>query len=315
MRRGLLTALLLALAAQAETYDPAVTGRWTVATSAGEWRDAAREREIPWRVYQPEGATGCCPLIVFSHGLGGTRDGYAYLGRAWAAHGYVSLHLQHHGSDDAVWRGAKDPLQSMKKAVLDAGAAVDRVRDVSFALDQLLREPAFAGRVDTNRIGIAGHSFGSWTVLAAAGQKLGPLGSRLADPRLKAGLAMSSPVPRRMEGDTYRAIRMPILHMTGTEDKSPVSDTTPAQRRIPYDRISAPGQFLVTFNGGDHMIFSGRARSQADPRDARFQELITLGSLAFWDAFLRDDAEAKTWLEKDGYTRALGSSAAFEHRP
>ena len=39
-------------------------------------------------------------MIVFSHGLGGTRDGYEYLGRHWASYGYVSVHLQHKGSDD-----------------------------------------------------------------------------------------------------------------------------------------------------------------------------------------------------------------------
>jgi predicted dienelactone hydrolase len=307
--------VLLAGAASAAPYEPAVTGSWPVATSAGEWRDAARDREIPWRIYQPDGATGRCPLIVFSHGLGGTRDGYAYLGRAWAAHGFIALHLQHHGSDDAVWRQAKAPRQNMQQAAANGSGALDRLRDVSFALDQVVRDPAFAARVDTNRIGIAGHSYGSWTVLAAAGQKLGPLGSRLADPRIRAGLAMSSPVPRRMDAETYRAIQIPLLHMTGTEDTSPITDTTPAQRRIPYDRITAPGQFLVVFQGGDHMIFSGRPRAQADPRDARFQELITLGSLAFWDAFLRDDVAAKAWLEDGGYTRALlGEAATFEHR-
>ena len=59
---------------------------------------------------------------------------------------------------------------------------LDRVRDVSFALDALQRDPALAARVDTNRIGIAGHSYGSWTVLAAAGQKLlRKLGRHLED--------------------------------------------------------------------------------------------------------------------------------------
>lgn len=308
--------LLLALTAalSARGYEPSCTGAFAVATATGAWTDATRDRTVPYRTYQPATPTGRCPVIVFSHGLGGTRDGYAYLGRAWASHGYLVLHLQHPGSDDAAWRGSADPLQGMRQAAGDYRQALDRARDVTFALDQVARDPQLAARADTNRIGIAGHSFGSWTVLAAAGQQLGPLGDRLADRRLKAGLAMSSPVPRRLRDDTYRAITMPILHMTGTADVSPIGDTTAAQRRVPFDRLTAPHQYLVTFEGGDHMIFSGRPRAVADPRDEPFQALIVQGSLAFWDAWLRDDAAAQTWLEDGGYAKALGATAVFEQK-
>jgi predicted dienelactone hydrolase len=310
----LIGALSLAATLQAQAYDPAATGAWKVVTSTGEWTDAARDRVIPYRIYQPESPSGRCPVIIVSHGLGGTRDAYAYLGRAWAAHGYLVLHLQHKGSDDAAWRDSARPMQSMREAAGDYRNALDRVKDVSFALDRLVGEPALAALVDTNRMGIAGHSFGSWTVLAAAGQQLGPLGDRLADRRLKAGLAMSSPVPRRMNDKTYGSIRMPILHMTGTEDVSPISDTTAAQRRIPFDRIAAPHQYLAVFQGGDHMIFSGRGRRAPDARDARFQSLIVQGSLAFWDAWLRDDADARKWLDEGGYAKALGDAATFERK-
>ena len=39
------------------------------------------------------------PLVVFSHGIGGSRLGYTWLGRNFARHGIASLHLQHVGSD------------------------------------------------------------------------------------------------------------------------------------------------------------------------------------------------------------------------
>ena len=45
------------------------------------------------------------PLVVFSHGIGGSRRGYSYLGQHWASHGVASLHLQHIGSDRNVWFG------------------------------------------------------------------------------------------------------------------------------------------------------------------------------------------------------------------
>ena len=39
-------------------------------------------------------------VVLFSHGLGGSREGSAYLGEHWAARGYVVVLLQHPGSDD-----------------------------------------------------------------------------------------------------------------------------------------------------------------------------------------------------------------------
>ncbi len=45
------------------------------------------------------------PLVVFSHGIGGSRQGYSYLGKHWSARGVASLHVQHIGSDAALWRG------------------------------------------------------------------------------------------------------------------------------------------------------------------------------------------------------------------
>ena len=301
-------------AVAASGYDPAITGTWSVASTDGVWRDDARSRDLPYRLHRPVGATSPCPLIVFSHGLGGTREGYAYLGSWWASHGYLALHLQHHGSDDAVWRGERQPLRNMRAATADYRVALDRVRDVTFALDcmEAGATSGWAAQVDREAIGLAGHSFGSWTVLAAAGQRLGPLGDRLAEPRIRAGLAMSSPVPRGVRKDTYDTIRIPILHMTGTEDASPIGDTAPVDRRVPFDRIAAGNQYLVIFQGGDHMIFSGRARGTSDPRDEQFQQLIRAGSLAFWDAYLRNDANARQWLCQGGFEKLLGKYGRYE---
>ena len=62
-----------------------------------------------------------------------------------------------------------------------------------------------------------------------------------------------------------------MFHMTGTLDDSPVGKSTVADRRVPFDHIAAKEQFLVTFTGGDHMVFSGRVRAERRPAsgDAR----------------------------------------------
>src|SRR5437879_4469297 len=71
-----------------------------------DWHDAKRNRAVPAKIYFPKEGAGALPVVIFSHGLGGSRDGYEYLGRHWAGCGYVSVHLQHIGSDSAVWRDA-----------------------------------------------------------------------------------------------------------------------------------------------------------------------------------------------------------------
>ena len=101
--------------------------------------------------------------------------------------------------------------------------------------------------------------------------------------------------------------------MTGTLDDSPIGDTKAAERRIPFDRIHAPDQYLVTFQGGDHMTFAvPRRRPGRAEKDARFQDLILQGTTAFWDAYLKGDAAAKSWLARGGYAGTLGGEGKLE---
>jgi dienelactone hydrolase len=300
-------------------YRPA-PGPHEVEVARLDWHDERRERDVPAKVYFPKAGAGPFPVIVFSHGAGGSREGYEYLGRHWASHGYVSVHLQHLGSDDATWRGRPDPLEGIRESIKNPRNAINRPQDVSFALDRIeelnRQDERLRGRLDVERIGAAGHSFGAFTTLAVAGQTF-PVGRRqftYRDPRVDAAIPMSAPVPRRAEthATAFGSIAVPCLHMTGTLDQSIASDTTPAQRRIPYDNIHAADQYLVTFVGGDHMIFSGRGRMRGGERDAMFQDLIKVGTLAFWDAYLRGDEGAKRWLVGGGYEAALGQDAAYE---
>lgn len=292
-----------------------------VETARFEWPDAPRQRTVPAKVYFPRDDSGPFPLIVFSHGLGGTREGYEYLGRHWASNGYVCVHLQHPGSDDSVWRGqGAESMKAMQQAAASPMNAIHRPLDVKFALDQLFKlnaEPGpWRGRMDTNRVGLAGHSFGAFTTLAVAGQVFGPNDRSVRDARVKAGIAMSAPVPRQHRDRAYRQIQIPLLHMTGTADSSAVGDTTIAERRIPFDQIDGAEQFLVTFTGGDHMVFSGRSGLRGGrSKDAVFHGLIRQSTTAFWDAYLKEDAKAKDWLAKGGFAKALGADGVFEQKP
>lgn len=304
----------------------AVTAAAGVSVVDGVWRDTARGRDVPWRAHVPDGE-GRCPVIVFSHGLGGTREGYAYLGKAWAEAGWLSVHLQHHGSDDAVWKEAgrrtRDVMEALKKAAADPANLIDRPMDVSFALDQLARESEEGGsvgeRADLGRVAVGGHSFGAYTALAVAGQTFQPpRGGKavsLGDPRVKAAVVLSAPgrdTPAAAEG--LADIDVPLWLMTGTEDTSPIGGAGPEDRRLPFEHATGVERWLVVFKGGDHMVFSGRDRRRAKKTDAAQQAAVASGTTAFLKAVVLGDAEARAWLlEPDGYASTLAKGDAYRH--
>jgi predicted dienelactone hydrolase len=287
-----------------------------VGTWETEWKDEARHRAIPVKIYYPMESKPH-PVLLFSHGLGGTREGYGYLGESWASQGYVSIHLQHIGSDDAVWKGkGLLEVKATMKTALTPQNSQDRYRDVHFALDQLDRLNREAGplqgKIDAQTVGLAGHSFGAWTTLTGLGVS-GPGMEAKADPRIKAAIAMSSPWVRGSSG--YDQVKTPCLHMTGTEDDGgALTTTTVADRRKPFDLMQPGPQFLITFQGGDHMVFSGRSRLRPKATDAHFHDLILELTGKFWDAYVKGDAKARSWLEGAEPAQVLGRDAVWEKR-
>jgi len=296
-----------------------------------DWHDAARDRDVPTKIYFPKEGAGPFPVVIFSHGLGGSRENYEYLGRHWAGCGYISVHLQHIGSDDGVWKDLPmaERGKSLQKAAANLSNALERPIDGQFALDQIERlnaadGSALRGRLDLKAMAIAGHSFGGYATLALAGQTfMLPFfqTKRYDEPRLKAAIQMSAPAPaiRRALDATYASITIPVMHMTGTKDfLELLPQTTAADRRIPYDHMSGSETCLIIFNEGDHMIFSGRERMAASSeklaQDADFQKLICASTTAFWDAYLKDVPAAKTWLLEGGCEKIMGEQATFEHK-
>lgn len=63
----------------------------------------------------------------------------------------------------------------------------------------------------------------------------------------------------------------------------------------------------MIFDGLDHMIFSSHVLTEkAKEKNS--------SAAAFWDAHLRGDADAKTWLEQGGFAAFIGSAGTFELR-
>jgi dienelactone hydrolase len=304
-------------------------GSFAVSTQLGEWTDSARSRSVPYKIYYPKEADGERPVVIFSHGLGGSREGSEYLGQHLASYGYIGVHIQHPGSDESLWRGKEKPLEALRDFFKDPANMIEQSRlrfeDLPFALDSISElnesDATLKGRFDLARIGMSGHSFGAHSTMAASGQVYGTPARALSygDARIKASIAYSpSPPLRRTDYDVvYGKIAVPIFHMTGTDDGDPVNARmSPEDRTTPYKQISATDQFLLVLAGGDHMIFSGRRTRGVAPKpsDPRHLDIIRMGSIAFWDAYLLDDSAARKWLTKGGFAEAVGKDGTFEQK-
>ncbi len=297
-------------------------------------RDTARGQDILFTVEYPT-RPGSYPLILFSHGLGATRQAYVGLSSHWASQGYVVIKPAHSDSGKVQKGTAADAWRDQTPADWR-----NRVRDVMAIIDGLdkIEEsyPELKGKIDRTKIGVAGHSYGAFTAMLLGGAKTYPGATSYADPRVKAVVVMSPQGPSETFGltnDSFGEMRVPTLFMTGTLDHGFADNETPEWRRQAFELAPAGDKWLVVLEGARHLSFVGRIdpstdamrpslepmlgepnprttapRPQYDPRmpgresvaglrtRAMFADIKAI-SLAFFDAYLRNEAEGRTALE------------------
>ncbi|UXH77703.1 alpha/beta hydrolase family protein [Roseateles amylovorans] len=279
-----------------------------------DWRDPQRGRAVPVRLYWPQGAAPAAgwPVIVFSHGMGGTRRGYSYLGRYWASQGFVALHVQHVGSDRRLWEGGFSWTNSLNLVLrLQQAAqpqeAIDRTQDMRFALDQLLKGP-LAGQLDPQRIVAAGHSYGANTSLLLAGAQVADVHrfggdgapTALRDPRIRAAILISAP-PFYGEGDPtpiVGSIGIPTLHISATQDEIRIPGYySGAEDRVQlFDAIGGPHKALAMFSGGSHSMFTDRLNTGGETLNPQVKRATRELSLAYLRWVLDgDEAPLREW--------------------
>jgi predicted dienelactone hydrolase len=279
--------------------------------------DTERSREIPIRVYLPPQKEDA-PVVLFSHGLGGTRTGSRFLGEHWAARGYVAMFLQHPGSDDSVWRN--QPPTERAAAMRKAASAQNRnlrVNDVPAVINQLERwngeaGHALQGRLNLAALGMSGHSFGAVTTQAVSGQSFPLLGESFTQTRIKAALVLSPSRPAA--GDTNKAfaeVKIPWMLMTGTKDIAnigggPIGVGDMKDRLAVFPALPPGNKYQLVLDGAEHSAFTDRPLpSESGQRNPNHHGVILALSTAFWDAYLKGDANAKAWLDGDGPTSVL----------
>jgi len=243
-----------------------------------DWRDEARGRDVPVRMYVPK-AEGDrkFPLIVFSHGLGASREMYGYFGKHMAEAGYIVIAPTHHGSDTEALRawakkngfGKKNEEGEgwLQAGISDPDNLRNRPKDISFVIDRAGKEPKLAGIVDMDRIGVSGHSFGAYTAMVIGGMTVDlpeAKGVSFRDPRVRAVLPMS-PEGSGVMGitrDSWNAFGAPGLFLTGTKDYGS-GGRAASWRREAFDSVRGVDDYLFTIEGAGHMTFGGSGTSAA----------------------------------------------------
>jgi predicted dienelactone hydrolase len=302
LRMGGALALASALPLRAFA-EPSANEVSTYDTHDLDWEDAWRQRSVPVRLYMPHGGRPV-PLVVFSHGIGGSRFGYTWLGQNFARHGIASLHLQHVGSDRQLWAGNIFSIIGRLQTAAQESEAIARAADLRFALDTLLTGD-FAPRIDAEHVIAAGHSYGANTTLLVSGARVERDGKELElrDDRVRAAIAISAPpfygevAPHKI----LQSVTVPSLHVTCTEDiiRIPGYYSGADDRVAVFDAIGSGRKWLAVYQGGSHSMFTDRGNSGGalNPKAK-----LATGALAV--AFVRalvdgDERGISTWRERN----------------
>jgi predicted dienelactone hydrolase len=283
-------------------YNPLEVPGLEIVSKTFDVRGANGGRTLPVRVYLPK-APEPAPVILFSHGLGGSRDNNPYLGNHWAKRGYIVVFIQHPGSDEAVWK-AKQPGQRMgaMKQAASFENFMSRTKDIPVVIDALTawnadKSNPLYDRFDMKHIGMSGHSFGAVTTQAVAGQSAAGGKVSFAETRLSAAVMMS-PSPPTL-GDpamAFSSIKIPCLLMTGTLDDSPIGNSKATDRLKVFPNLTGAPAWQVVFDKATHMSFGERDLRGNSEIGNRYHKSILALTTAFWDAQLRGDKAAKAWL-------------------
>jgi predicted dienelactone hydrolase len=293
-------------------------------------RDINRRKELPVAAcFEEQG--GKCPVILFSHGAGGSPGYLMPLARFWAEHGYVCL-MPTHG-DSLRLLGVRQSLDEAQRGQVVNASLCDwknwqeRPRDVSFLLDSFAeleqQAPELEGRMDYLRVGVAGHSIGGHTAQLLGGATIdlpnGRKGCSFADPRVRAIVVLSS------EGvgilgltpDSWRRLRVPMMTMSGSLDGGP-GGQPPHWRMGPFRGAPAGHKYHATIKGAYHGSFVGRVAHIADENQASDQaaifDQVKAATLTFWDAYLKQDPDALRSLQSDALERASHQRVVLHRR-
>lgn len=278
------------------------------------WNQAVRDARV---------RAGKFPLVVFSHGNGGTRHQNTFWCDYLASHGYVIVSADHTANARVTIIKGKPVLYQVEQR---QNSAVDRPQDMSFLLDQMIlwnggADSRFSGKLHLDKITAAGMSFGAMTAIIVADR----------DPRFKAVLAMSG-APAE-----HTNLTVPTLLMLGAEDMTIKAE---GNARIRANHAQHTGaSYLLEMNNGGHYSFtdmfkinknfgdgvgSGKRLATGAPITYTSMEktyqIINAYSVAFLGAYVKGEREYLPFLQKNHWpdelrweTKGVGQEQTTSH--
>ncbi|MGY4921074.1 alpha/beta hydrolase family protein [Streptomyces sp. 900105755] len=269
-----------------------------------------RPVDLQVRVSVPAAGTGL-PVVLLSHGHGGSNNlsslnGYAPLANLWAAAGFAVVQPTHLSSRTLARRLADAPGAPFfwRSRAEDMSRILDRLDEIAHTVPQL------AGRLDRDRIAVAGHSLGGHTASLLLGARTTDPGTGaevdLRDPRIKTGVLLAAPgrggdvlngwmadrVPF-FHGTDFSTMTAPTLVVAGDKDDSAhFTDIGPGWHADPYHLAPAP-KTLFTLFGAEHLLGGISGYDADETTDENPERVAAVGHLTA--AYLR------TQLQSDPY--------------
>lgn len=266
-----------------------------------------RGEDLQVRVSAPT-TGGDLPVIVFSHGFGGSMDGYGPLVDFWAARGLVVIQPTHLDSR-TLNITPEDPRHPEIWRI--------RIEDLKRTLDELelieASVPGLAGRLDRSRIAVAGHSWGGQTASTLLGARVldadGVPGADRSDARITAGVLLATTGTGGADLSPFAAdhfpfmspsfadMTTPTLVIAGDQDQSPLSVRGPDWFTDPYHLSPGPKSLLTLF-GAEHSLGGISGYTVTETTDENPEQVALIQQLTW------------TYLRSALYPADLGRFAA-----
>ncbi|QGG51980.1 alpha/beta hydrolase family protein [Lysinibacillus pakistanensis] len=250
------------------------------------------------------------PVLLFSHGFGSTRMQSISQMEELASHGYIVVSVDH--TNDAAYTKFPDGQEVMSQAdaysysynIEDEKDVKTRSKDMSYVLNQLTmlngKDPQslFTGKIDMDKIGIFGHSYGGSTAAQAL----------LDDSRISAGINIDGPLHEPVASSGFEQPFMFILnedYLYLSDEEIQYTNITPEEFQKYHDKITDLADFhykegikgdtfMLTFIAGDHYTFtdfpylSPLLSWNIDVN--QFHQVMNGYILAFFDHYVKDKA-------------------------